>query len=1034
MKRILCIILTFVMMVSLFPVSFAEEETAEAADLEMVEEEDWLPIGDQEVRTEENDSDYEPVSLEDAIDLTEGELPAGYYYSFEENPDDSAVWQDDVTATEIYEVTAQSSPGESVDAVSAASVDAVSSATVKSKYGTCGAQTYYSMYYYADGTVILRIYGTGAVTSAPWNINEITQVSIENGVTSLPDQAFYISNDINDTLKTVEMADSVTQIGSFCFASCRNMESVILSNNLKSIPDYAFYGCHGLKTITLPGSLTSIGEAAFQNCDFANITIPSGVTSIGIQAFDHCIYLEKVSVPASVKKLGAAVFQDCWGLKSVTIGSGITSLSPSLFFNCDSLTSVSIPTSVLSIEQSALGGCESLKALAIPSSVRTIGNLAFCFLNNDLTLTFRGDAPTISNNAFASSTIIANVPADNSTWTSSVMQNYGGTVTWNKVAAPYVTGVRKPTGTLSKGSAFTLKGVIYPGGGTFSKVGALVYLASDTSYTTSKTGKQITYNSTKKYSIEGSTLDTNCKFGSLAPGKYVYIITATVDGKKYILDKSSFTIGTPTYTITYDGNGATTNVPAKQTKTYDKNLTLSTKVPTWEDYEFLGWATSKTATEATYQPGGTYKANKDATLYAVWKRTGYTLCTYLNYSGKNYFPESDFTEDLEPYFWASRDTSVATISIDNDTRHDGYNSLRIDNVSAGMKEGKKDLLFRAMTPKKAADGYINEDKSMIMSFWAKSSTNGAKMYFRWGYEDVYRSVTLTTDWAKYTVRMDRVSTFSEGVHPYVDRAGTVWLAEIQLEDGTTATDFVPENGGFNVSLNAKVGSTYSLPAAPSRPGYTFLGWYTSARGGSQITSSTSVKSGNLYVYAHWSGPAYSRSFNVSFDADEGYCATTEKLVTYHGTYGELPVPYRTGYRFAGWYKITDEGDDLPITADTVMNTPGNHTLYAHWEKLNLLVLPSITSGIEEEAFAGCAAEYILIPENTTQIGTRAFADCAHLEVVEFCANSSEISEDAFENCVGLTIVAPTGGSIEAFASDHNLIFVEKQTETLLPDT
>ena len=415
------------------------------------------------------------------------------------------------------------------------------------------------------------------------------------------------------------------------------------------------------------------------------------------------------------------------------------------------------------------------------------------------------------------------------------------------------------------------------------------------------------------------------------------------------------------------------------------------------------------------------------------KSISYTLYTYENYSGKNYLLNSDFSGDLDSYYWNSRDTAVATIGIDRETRHDGYNSLRIDNVSAGMKEGKKDLLFRAMTPKKAADGYINEDKSMIMSFWAKSSTNGAKMYFRWGYEDVYRSVTLTTDWAKYTVRMDRVSTFSEGVHPYVDRAGTVWLAEIQLEDGTTATDFVPENGGFNVSLNAKVGSTYSLPAAPSRPGYTFLGWYTSARGGSQITSSTSVKSGNLYVYAHWAGPAYSRSFTVAFDAGEGNCSIAEKMVTYHGTYGELPVPYRTGYRFLGWYMITEENDDLLITADSVMSKPENHTLYAQWEKIDLLELPSLTSVIEEEAFSGCAAEYILIPEDITQIGTRAFADCAQLEVIEFCANSVEIAADAFANCTELTIVAPAGGDIETFAADHNLTFVEKQVETLLPD-
>ena len=446
------------------------------------------------------------------------------------------------------------------------------------------------------------------------------------------------------------------------------------------------------------------------------------------------------------------------------------------------------------------------------------------------------------------------------------------------------------------------------------------------------------------------------------------------------------------------------------------------------------------STLKNYATNSSFSCNKCGTAsnnYGVFvsmnTNSKYTLYAYENHSGKNYLLNSDFSGDLDSYYWASRDTAVATVGIDRDTRHDGYNSLRINNTSAGMKEDKKDLVFRAVTSKKAADGNINEDKSMILSFWAKSSTNGAKMYFRWGYEDVYRSVALTTDWARYTIRMDRVSTFSEGIHPYVDCAGTVWLTEIQLEDGTTATDFVPEDGGVYASIDAKTGSKYSLPAAPSRPGYTFLGWYTAAKGGSEITSSTSVKNGNLYVYAHWSGPAYSRSFTVAFDANGGNCSIAEKQVTYHGTYGELPVPYRTGYRFLGWYMITEENDDLLITADSIMSKPENHTLYAKWKKIDLLELPSLTSVIEEEAFSGCAAEYILIPEDITQIGTRAFADCAQLEVIEFCANSAEIAADAFANCTEMTIVAPAGGNIETFAADHNLTFVEKQVETLLPD-
>lgn len=73
-----------------------------------------------------------------------------------------------------------------------------------------------------------------------------------------------------------------------------------------------------------------------------------------------------------------------------------------------------------------------------------------------------------------------------------------------------------------------------------------------------------------------------------------------------------------TYTIKYNANGGS-GAPANQTKTYGKTLTLSSAKPTRANYTFIGWATSASATAATYQPGGSYTSNSAATLYAVWK-------------------------------------------------------------------------------------------------------------------------------------------------------------------------------------------------------------------------------------------------------------------------------------------------------------------------------------------------------------------------------------------------------------------------------
>lgn len=89
----------------------------------------------------------------------------------------------------------------------------------------------------------------------------------------------------------------------------------------------------------------------------------------------------------------------------------------------------------------------------------------------------------------------------------------------------------------------------------------------------------------------------------------------------------SFNVTVPawtSYTVTYSANGGN-GAPSAQTKWKDQALTLSGTKPTRTGYSFLGWSTSSSATTATYSAGGSYTANSNATLYAVWKANTYTV-------------------------------------------------------------------------------------------------------------------------------------------------------------------------------------------------------------------------------------------------------------------------------------------------------------------------------------------------------------------------------------------------------------------------
>ena len=117
----------------------------------------------------------------------------------------------------------------------------------------------------------------------------------------------------------------------------------------------------------------------------------------------------------------------------------------------------------------------------------------------------------------------------------------------------------------------------------------------------------------------------------------------------------------------------------------------------------------------------------------------------------------------------------------------------------------------------------------------------------------------------------------------------------------------------------------------NRSGYTFDGWYTEASGGTKITSDTKVPNvARLVLYAHWTPNKYT----VHFNANGGSCSKLSAPIQYRNTYGQLPEAQREGYRFLGWYTLKDKG--VLVTSDTVFLLTKDQTLYAHWEKINLL--------------------------------------------------------------------------------------------------
>ncbi|MBR3319850.1 InlB B-repeat-containing protein, partial [Candidatus Saccharibacteria bacterium] len=192
---------------------------------------------------------------------------------------------------------------------------------------------------------------------------------------------------------------------------------------------------------------------------------------------------------------------------------------------------------------------------------------------------------------------------------------------------------------------------------TSSNFGSNEYgFSTDSTITGSTTYHPVTTSTTIKETNSATTtsqtgtfqLTIGAKAGSNAPaGTYSRTFTLTA-------------VANPiAFAITYNANAGqdtVTNMPSPNPQTTGEvvgtNLTLSSATPTRTGYKFLGWATTSSATEPTYQPGGSYSLDQTTgnitTLYAICAEPlqNWNDCSSLNVGDVKYLYD---TRDNQTY-------------------------------------------------------------------------------------------------------------------------------------------------------------------------------------------------------------------------------------------------------------------------------------------------------------------------------------------------------------------------------------------------
>ena len=202
----------------------------------------------------------------------------------------------------------------------------------------------------------------------------LKSVNIPVGVTSIGVSAFEACK----AMTSVTIPAGVTAINANAFKDCASLSALSVPAGVSSIGDSAFEGCAKLATLSLPNGLTTLGTAAFKNCSaLTAINLPVGLTSISEEAFMGCSAAASLSIPAGVTTIGNNAFQGCSALTAAAIPAGVTSIGDNAFQGCSALATLTLPAGLKIIGEYAFANCAALKAASIPTSVTTIGNYAF---------------------------------------------------------------------------------------------------------------------------------------------------------------------------------------------------------------------------------------------------------------------------------------------------------------------------------------------------------------------------------------------------------------------------------------------------------------------------------------------------------------------------------------------------------------------------------------------------------------------------------------------------------------------------------
>ena len=365
-------------------------------------------------------------------------------------------------------------------------------------------------------------------------------------------------------------------------------------------------------------------------------------------------------------------------------------------------------------------------------------------------------------------------------------------------------------------------------------------------------------------------------------------------------------------TVTFDPNGG--NVLETSRIVYRNDPIGSLPIPTKTKYYFLGWCTDP---ELNNMIDENYVPDENITLYAKWIKS--ILFANLNKLSIKIQPEEE-----------------ATIIVTNPDSFEESFTFEIENPDiavidengkvTAISEGTTNVILRG-----DISNYTISVKIVVeyIRFAVTFDANGGDIATVNRMVIIDRAIgelpTPVREWYTFDGWYTGITNGFKVDENYIISHDTFLFAR-WFEIPSYNITF-EEEGGSNVSdLRIEVGSCIGSLDSPQKDNYFFDGWYTEPNGNGTKVEVDTIPDGDLVLYANWIEP---QEFTILFDPNGGDVSYNSKKSYNNVVLGDLPVPTRSGYTFAGWLDVSDN-----VYYDANSFLTKNVTVKAQWASSN----------------------------------------------------------------------------------------------------